>query len=84
MFNQDTEKSTQQRPLSDATIVKIAHINSLQANYSRINAKHQSAEALKIIGHVFAIADRNHDKHSKERLLDRITEIKSREWMNDD
>ncbi|MCI1922826.1 hypothetical protein [Lentilactobacillus hilgardii] len=78
------EKSTKQLPLSDATIVKIAHINSLQANYSRIEAQHQSHTALKILGRVFAIADRNHDKRSKERLLDRITEIKAREWMNDD
>lgn len=78
------KKSTKQLPLSDVTITKIAHINSLQANYSRINAKHQSAEALKIIGRVFAIADRNHDKRSKKRLLDRITEIKAKEWMDHD
>lgn len=74
-----TQKNdTKQLPLSDVTITKIAHINSLQANYSRIEAQHQSHTALMILGKVFAIADRNHDKRSKKRLLDRITEIETK------
>ncbi|MFT8526104.1 MAG: hypothetical protein ABF723_05195 [Lentilactobacillus hilgardii] len=73
-----------QLPLSDVTISKIVHINTLHSYYNRPQAKHQSRDALNFISQVFAIADRNHDKRSKERLLDRIAEIKKEEWKNHD